>query len=154
MSNAKAKTASTPKFDDAMAMSVEVPAAVREFAEKGLEQARDGYARMKSVAEETTDAVEDTISTATKGCTDMNLKALDMAKTNVNATFDFWKSMFGAKTMSDMVELNTGFARTQYETMVAQSKELSELAGDVAKSSAAPMADTYKKAMKDFKLPA
>jgi phasin family protein len=109
---------------------------------------------MRSVAEEATDAVEDTISTASKGYTDMNLKALDMAKNNVNATFDFWKSMFGAKTMTDMVELNTGFARTQYETAVAQSKALTEMAGDVVKSAGQPMSETYKKAMKDFKLPA
>ena len=154
MTAAKSKAAAAPKLEDVMSMSVEVPPAVREFAEKGLEQAREGYAKMRAVAEEATDAVEDTISTASKGYTDLNMKSLDMAKSNVNAGFDFWKSMFGAKTVSDVIELNTGFARSQYETLVAQSKELTEMAGEVAKSTSQPMADTYKKAVKDFKLPA
>src|SRR5688572_12631405 len=57
----KAKTAKTESMDfkapfEAFSMptpNFEVPVAFREFAEKGLVQARDAYAKMKSAAEDT-----------------------------------------------------------------------------------------------------
>ena len=45
----------------------EVPAAFREFAEKGIAQAKENYEKMKSAAEQATDVLEDTYSTASKG---------------------------------------------------------------------------------------
>ncbi len=151
---AKAAAPAAPKIEDVMAMSIEVPTAVREFAEKGLEQAKDNYAKMKAAAEEATDAVEDTFSTASKGVADFNLRAIDMAKDNANAGFDFFKSLVGVKTVSEAIELQTNFARGQYENSVSQAKELTEFAGDVAKKSVKPVADNVQKAFKDFKLPA
>lgn len=152
MTTARTKTAAKAKIQDPMAMSAEIPVAVREFTEKGLEQAKEGYAKFKAAAEETTDAVEDTLSTTTKGVTDWNMKAMDMAKDNMTASFDFAKSLFGVSTVSEAIELQTGYARKQYETAVSQSKELSELAGDFAKKSAQPMTDTFQKTAKDFGL--
>ncbi len=39
---------------------MEIPAAFREFAEKGISQAKENYEKMKSVAEEATDVLEET----------------------------------------------------------------------------------------------
>src|SRR4051812_41397376 len=57
-----------PKFD---IPSMEVPAAFRELAEKGIAQAKENYEKVKSAAEQATDVLEDTYSTASKGCTDL-----------------------------------------------------------------------------------
>ena len=43
----------TPKFE---IPTLEVPVAFREFAEKGLAQAKQNYEKMKTVAEDATDA--------------------------------------------------------------------------------------------------
>src|SRR5512134_3401 len=53
-----------PKFD---MPKIEMPEAFRDMAEKGVQQAKDAYARIKSAAEEATDLAEDTYATATKG---------------------------------------------------------------------------------------
>ena len=58
------KAAAAAKFD---MPNIEVPEMVREFAEKSVLQAKDAYARFKSAAEETTDVLEDTYTSATKG---------------------------------------------------------------------------------------
>ncbi|MEM6667033.1 MAG: phasin [Pseudomonadota bacterium] len=147
-----AKKTAAPKVEDFAAMPIAVPDAVREMAEKSLEQAKDMYSKVKVAAEEATDMMEDTVSTTSKGVADMNLKALDMAKDNMNASFDFAKSLFGVKTMSDAVELQTGFARKQYEANVAQAKELSEIANKVATESVKPVTEGVQKAMKDLKV--
>jgi hypothetical protein len=46
--------------------------------------------------------------------------------------FDFASELMGAKTFSDFVELSTAHARKQFETLTAQSKELTALAQKVA----------------------
>ena len=54
-----------PKFE---VPKFEVPTAFREFAEKGIAQAKENYDKVKSAAEQATDVLEDTYSTASKGC--------------------------------------------------------------------------------------
>ncbi len=50
-----------PKFE---MPKVEVPELVREFAEKGVKQAKDSYDKIKAAAEETTDLIENTYTAA------------------------------------------------------------------------------------------
>ena len=45
----------------------EVPEQVRAFAEKGVSQARDNYAKFKDAAESNNSAIEAVFATATKG---------------------------------------------------------------------------------------
>src|SRR5215475_2313454 len=75
-----------PKFE---IPKVEMPAAFREFAERGVAQAKDNYEKMKAAAEEATDLMESTYSTAAKGASDYGLKVIDAARINTNAAFDF-----------------------------------------------------------------
>lgn len=152
MTTAKTKAAAAPKLEDMMTMPVEMPAAFRDYAEKSLEQVKGAYDQMKTAAEEATDVVEDTFATASKGMSDLNLKAIDMVKTNTDAGFEFWKSMFGVKSLSEAIELQSGYVRQQYEAAVAQSKDFSEAAQKVAQDTAKPMTEGVQKAMKEFKI--
>ena len=67
---------------------MEVPTAFREFAEKGIAQAKENYEKVKSAAEQATDVLEDTYSTASKGCASYGLKLIETARTNSDAAFD------------------------------------------------------------------
>ena len=104
-----------PKFD---MPKVEMPAAFREFAERGVAQAKDTYEKMKAAAEEATDVLETTYSTATKGASDYGLKVIEVARTNTNAAFDFAGEVMAAKTLSEVVELTSAHARKQFETLI------------------------------------
>ena len=53
-----------PKFD---LPKMEVPEAYRAMAEKGIAQVKDGYEKIKTVAEEATDLLADTYATGSKG---------------------------------------------------------------------------------------
>ena len=129
----------------------EVPVAFREFAEKGIAQARDAYAKMKSAAEDTTEAVEDTFETARDGAFTFGSKAIDAAKVNSDASFAFAKDLFGAKTFADVIELQTAFARQQFDTMSAQFKEFQELAQKVVTETTKPMQAHVEKTFKEIK---
>jgi phasin len=138
-----------PKFEMPTA---EVPAAFREMAEKSVEQAKAGYAKMKVAAEEATDLLEDTYETARAGALEYNTKSLEAAKVNTDATFSFAKELFAVKSIAEAVELQTTFARKQFETLTAQIKDLQETAKKVATETSAPVKAATEKAMKSFKV--
>ncbi len=121
-----------PSFD---MPKMEVPAAFREFAEKSVTQAKDNWEKMKAATEEATDMIETSYSTASKGASDYGLALIDAARANTNAAFDFYSQIMTAKSLSEMIELSTSHARKQFETVTAQSKDLTALAQKVATES-------------------
>jgi len=125
-----------PKFD---IPNIEMPAAFREFAERGVAQAKDNYEKMKAAAEEATDLLETTYSTATKGASDYGLKVIEAARANTNAAFDFAGELLAAKTVSEVVELTGAHTRKQFETMTQQGKELSALMQKLASETTEPI---------------
>jgi phasin len=125
-----------PKFE---IPKVEMPAAFREIAERGVAQCKDTYEKMKAVAEEATDVLETTYSTASKGASDYGLKVIEAARMNTNAAFDFFGELITAKSPSEVIELSSAHARKQFEALTQQSKELGALVQKVATETAEPI---------------
>jgi phasin len=135
-----------PKFE---VPKLEVPAAFRELAERSVAQARDGYERMKAVAEEATDVLEGTYANASRGATDYTLKAIEAARANANANFDFAVAFVTVKSLSEAIELTSGHVRTQFDAFIEQSKELTALAQKVAVDTTEPLKNGVNKAFKN-----
>ncbi len=131
---------------------LEVPTVVRDLAEKSVTQARENYEKVKAAAEEATDVLEDTYETARKSMLSFNLKAIDTAKANSDATFEFVKAFANVKTLSEAVELQTSFARKQFESLTAQAKEFQELATQLSTETTSPLKEAATKLFKDFKV--
>jgi phasin len=134
-----------PKFE---VPKLEIPAAFRELAERSVAQARDGYERMKAAAEEATDVLEGTYATASKGTTDYVLKAIEAARQNANASFDFASEFITVKSLSEAIELTSAHARKQFDAYIEQSKELAALAQKVATETTEPLKSGVNKAFK------
>jgi phasin len=141
-----APSAAAPIFE---AATIEFPEACREMAEKGVEQAKEGYARLKSAAEDATDMVEDSYLSATRGATEFNQKAIETMRTNVNSSFDYARELLGAKSFSEAMELSATHMRRQFESLTAQAKDFSALAQKVTAESAEPIKASVSK---NFKL--
>ena len=150
---AKAKTTKTaaPEVDAFGIANLEVPAAMRDIAEKSVNQAKEAYDKIKSATEEATDMIEDSYETTRQNVVEFNKKAIDVAMANTNATFEFMKDLMAAKSMADAVELQTGFTRKQFEALSAQSKDLQELATKAATDATQPIKDAVEKTLKDIK---
>lgn len=131
--------------------AVEMPTVFREFAEKSIAQAREGYSKMKVAAEEATDMVEDTYETAREGAFAIGVKALDVAKAHSDASFAFAKDLFSAKTFAEVIELQSAFARKQFDALGVQVKELQELTQKFVTDAAKPATAQVEKAFKDIK---
>jgi phasin len=125
-----------PKFE---MPKFEVPTAFREIAEKGIAQAKENYEKVKSAAEQATDVLEETYSTASKGCASYGLKLVETTRANSDAAFDLMSELMTAKSYSQVVELSSAYLRKQFDALVAQAKELSEHAQKVATETAEPI---------------
>jgi phasin len=113
--------------------------AFRETAEKGVAQVKDTYEKAKVATGQATDILKDTYATAAKGATEYNLKIIEIARTNTNAAFEHAQQLLGVKSPSEFVELSTAHARKQFDTMIAQTKELTELTQKVTTKITEPL---------------
>jgi phasin len=117
----------------------EVPEQMRAFAEKGVSQARDNYAKFKDVAESHNGTIEAVFSNASKGASEYSAKLMEIMKANTTASLDFAQALIGAKSPSEAMELWSSHAKAQFETFTANAKELAELAKKIAAETAEPI---------------
>lgn len=124
----------------------QVPESVRAIAEKGVSQAREGYARFKEAAETGNSAIEAACHSATKGASEYTTKVLDLTKTNTEATLDFAHQLAGAQSVPAAFELWSAFVQSQFQALTAQTKELSELTQKIASETVEPIRASAAKA--------
>ncbi len=129
-SKAAPKTSTVTEFP--ALPKIEVPEAVRAVAEKSVTQAKAAYETMKTSAEEATDMLEEGFAKASKGYTELGQKAIEAARANTNAMFDFAAAMMGVKSVSEAIELQSAHARQQFDLVSAQSRDMAETVGSIA----------------------
>lgn len=151
VANEAFRTADKASRQFASAMpGTEAPNLVREMAEQSLSSARQMYETARNAAEEATDMMEDTYENARKSFTDMNLKLIDQAQANTDRVFAFAKEVSGAKTVSEAMELQTKFAREQFEAFASQAREMQDTAQKLATQTTGPMKDAWERATHKF----
>ncbi|MBR1191284.1 phasin [Bradyrhizobium sp. AUGA SZCCT0240] len=131
-------TSSTDPFS-ASIIPFEVPEQVRAFAEKGVSQARDNYAKFKDVAESHNGTMEAVFTSANKGASAYSAKLFEFFKANTTSSLDFAQDLLSVKTPAAAMELWTSHAKKQFETYSAQAKELAELGQKVATETVEPI---------------
>jgi hypothetical protein len=73
--------------------------------------AKEAYGKTQAAAGEATKVMEQTYSAASKGAADFNLHLLDIAQTNINATFDFARQLTQVKSPTEFFELSAAHMR-------------------------------------------
>ncbi|MDN3275150.1 phasin [Frankia sp. RB7] len=131
-------TGATDPFS-ASIIPFEVPEQVRAFAEKGVSQARENYAKFKDAAESHNGTIEAVFTSAHKGASEYSAKLMEFMKANTQAHLDFTQQLFSVKSPTDAFQLWTGHSKAQLETFQAQAKELAEIAQRAASAAAEPI---------------
>ena len=126
----------------------EVPEQVRAFAEKGVSQARDNYAKFKDAAETHNVTIEAVFTSASKGASEYSAKLMEFMKSNTTANLDFAQQLLSIKSPSEAMELWTSHTRKQAQTLSAQAKELGELTQKIAAETAEPIKASASKIFK------
>jgi phasin len=119
----------------------EIPAEMRAFAEKSVEQAKQAFEGYLTAAHRTVSVLEGQAESARKGVKDVGAKAMDFAERNVASSFEFAQKLVRAKDVQELMELQSSFIKTQMQVLAEQAKELGEgaakVAADTAKSAGA-----------------
>ncbi|RFC63394.1 phasin [Fulvimarina endophytica] len=120
----------------------------RAMTEKSMEQSKEAYGRMRTAADEATRALESTMENAHQGSLQISKKALEAMRANADLGFKHLDAMMGAKSFSEVIELQTGFLRQQAELNTTHAKELQSLSQNVAQEMMKPGKDAMEKATK------
>ena len=92
---------------------------------------------------------EKTFDAAGQGAAAFNRKFVDLARRNVDASFDLATSLAGAKNLADMVELQATFWRKQFDVLTAQAEEVRTLSIKVTATAAEPIKSQMERAAVD-----
>ncbi len=149
---AAARSATQDMTDAAFAYpKMEVPEVFRSFAEQGLTQTREAYARMKAAAEETTDLLEESFETTRDGVREAQFKVLDAAQANAEATFELFRKLLTVTSPADVFQLQTAFARERFEAFVDYSKDVQSTLTKVGAEASKPAKVIFDRALTQAK---
>jgi len=126
----------------------DMPAGVREAAEKGLASVRENYEKLKTSSDQVNAAIENSCTSAAKGVALYNSKVVEALQSNVTATFDYLSALLQAKTPAEVMEISAIQVRKQFEALTGQAKDLSNLAQQVAADTSAPLKTSVEKTLK------
>lgn len=122
-------------------MDMAVPEAFRSFAEQSVTQSREAYEKAKDAMEETVEVLEKSLDQAGQGAAAFNRKVIDITQTNLNSGFDLAKDIAGAKNIAEIMQLQSSFARAQFEALAKQAEEVRELTTKIATDTTSPIKD-------------
>ena len=102
----------------------EVPAEMRDFADRSVAQARKAFDGFMGAVQKTSQSVDTSAFPPAAAARDMSAKAVGFAQSNVNAAFDVAQKLVHAKDFQEVVAIQTEFLKAQMEALQAQSREL------------------------------
>ncbi len=111
--------ADVPKF--------EIPEAVRELAERNMEQARTAYSQFLDVTRKAQEVMSRSTTAMAGGVREIQERSLRYTQLNLDASFTFASELARARDPKEAMELQAKFARQQMETYQEQAQELSRL---------------------------
>jgi phasin len=114
-----------------LGLNAAIPESVRALAEKAVDQTREAYDRSTDAFDASVMTFEKAFDAAGQGAASFNRKIIDISRRNLDASFDLAKSLAGAKSLADMVEVQTAFWRKQFGALTAQAEEVRALSTKV-----------------------
>ncbi|MFM9846007.1 MAG: phasin family protein [Hyphomicrobiaceae bacterium] len=110
----------------------EIPEAMRDMAERNVEQARSAYGQFLEMARQAQDVVAKSSDTMAQSARDIQLKAMRYAEQNMEANFAFVGDLAKARDLRDYMEIQSRHAQRQMQTYSEQAQELGRMLSDVA----------------------
>ena len=112
----------------------EIPEAVRELAEKNVEQVRAAYGQFLDMAHKAQDMLAKSQGVLTSGAMELQQRAMKYAEENIDANFKFAGDLARARDLKEYVEIQNKYAREQMESYARQAQDLGKLMADAAKN--------------------
>lgn len=105
----------------------------------GFTKAIAGYDNVLGYGKETAEALIKSASVTGKGVETLNNEIYAYAKQSLEDSLAAGKALFGAKSVHEAIEVQAGFAKTAFESYVAELTKFNKLFTATAKDSFAPL---------------
>ena len=123
-----------------------IPEGVRDVAENTVAHTREAFDRSMDAFEASVATFEKSFYAAGESATAFNRKIADIARRNVNSTFDLATSLAGAKDLTDIVKLQAAYWRKQVDALTAQAEEVRALSTKLSAEAAGPIKSQMERA--------
>jgi phasin len=107
-------------------LNLEIPAEVREFAEKTVDQARKAFDSFVAAAQKATAQSEAAAESLTANAKEVSSRAIGFAEANVKAAFDLADKLVKAKDPKEILAIQSEFLKSQVASVQEQAKVLGE----------------------------
>lgn len=111
---------------------MEIPDAVRQAAEKNIEQARSAYSQLLDMMRKSQDQLTRSSETMTETALDLQAKMLRFTEENLDAGFKLAGELARARDMKDYFEIQGRHAQRQMQIYALQAQELGRLMAETA----------------------
>jgi phasin family protein len=154
----RAKTAQAKTIEDATAQAKEtvenlmkvgqdavtknyeqVMVVTKDQIEKTSQKLFKGYEELAVFGKQNVDAVLQSQTIVAKGVEEMSKALLAFSQASLEVGVAAGKAMLGVKTVRELVDLQTNFAKSSFDTMVAEGTKLSEMGVKVANEALEPI---------------
>jgi phasin family protein len=126
----------------------ETPTVTKEQLESVSNVAMKSYEQLATLSKASAEAMIKTNAILLKGAEEIGNAWTALARRVVESNMSAMQALVGCKNFNDVVEVQTGWAKTQFETVVAEGTKVSELTLKVANESVRPISASVNETIK------
>lgn len=110
----------------------EIPEAVREIAERNVEQARSAYSQFMDMTRQAQELVSKSQGAMAASAIDIQARAMRYAEQNIDQSFRFASDLSRARDLKEYIEIQSKYAQAQMQAYATQAQELGRMITDAA----------------------
>lgn len=129
----------------------EIPATVRDMAEKSIAQAETAYGDFQVAAQEAVEKLDKSTAAVKEGSADYGQQAAAFVQTNINDGFAFVRQLVGAKNAGEFLQIQTDYVQKQASALSDQTRTLAELSQKVAEQVSQPIKESVEASVEQMK---
>lgn len=110
-----------------------------EAMKDGFDKALKGYDEFASVSKDNIEAIVEASTSTQKGIEAINTEAMTYSKQAMEDGVAAAQAAFGAKSVQELIELNTTYTRSAFDAYLGAATKIGELWTATAKDASAPL---------------
>jgi phasin family protein len=124
-----------------------------EFGGQNFEAAVKGFEQFSSLGKDNVEAVVAASTAYAKGIEAISAELMAYAKKSIEDSVTATKALMGAKTVKELVDLQSDFAKTSFDELMSKSSKLGEMYAKVTQDAFEPINARVSVTMEKFGKP-
>lgn len=124
--------ASTETYEQAVAMT-------KDQVEKASKSLLEGYDELTALSQKNVEAMVEAGNAWAKGAESIGKAYFNLAQVSAEAGVEATQAMFSAKTLKDVMDVQTGYTKASIDTLVAEGKKINDMTMQVANDALQPI---------------